>query len=144
MAGRPSKPVAANKKHLTNAEKEQREHFEQALLSGKKISERKRARGDDVAHAEFRRVLALMKAIGKDDALYSEQITDTQNSTLRRSSTRTLRILCATNCRFCPRSREKSGRLFRKPPMCAIRLMRIPPRLCVQTLKRLWRLITNL
>ena len=35
MAGRPSKPVAANKKHLTNAEKEQREHFEQALLSGK-------------------------------------------------------------------------------------------------------------
>ena len=74
MAGRPSKPVAANKKHLTNAEKEQREHFEQALLSGKKISERKRVRGDDVAHAEFRRVLALMKAIGKDDALYSEQI----------------------------------------------------------------------
>lgn len=72
--GRPSKPVAANRKHLTNAEKEQREHYEQALLSGKKITERKRVREDEVAHAEFRRVVALMRAIGKDDALYSEQI----------------------------------------------------------------------
>lgn len=72
--GRPSKPVAANRKHLTNAEKEQREHYEQALLSGKKITERKRVREDEVAHAEFRRVVALMRAIGKDDALYAEQI----------------------------------------------------------------------
>lgn len=72
--GRPSKPVATNRKHLTNAEKEQREHYEQALLSGKKITERKRVRADAVAHGEFRRVVALMRAIGKDDALYSEQI----------------------------------------------------------------------
>lgn len=72
--GRPSKPVAANHKHLTNAEKEQREHYEQALLSGKKITERKRVRADAAAHGEFRRVAALMRAIGKDDALYSEQI----------------------------------------------------------------------
>lgn len=72
--GRPSKPVATNRKHLTAAEKEQREHFEQALLSGKKITERKRVRADAVAHGEFRRVVALMRAIGKDDALYSEQI----------------------------------------------------------------------
>lgn len=74
MGGRPSKPVAANRKHLTNAEKEQREHYEQALLSGKKITERKRVRADAAAHGEFRRVVALMRAIGKDDALYSEQI----------------------------------------------------------------------
>lgn len=72
--GRPSKPVAANRKHLTSAEKEQREHYEQSLLSGKKITERKRVRADTVAHGEFRRVVALMRAIGKDDALYSEQI----------------------------------------------------------------------
>lgn len=46
MGGRPSKPVAVNKKHLTNAEKEQRLKFESALLSGKKITERKRVRED--------------------------------------------------------------------------------------------------
>ena len=74
MGGRPSKPVAGNKKHLTSAEKEQREYYEQALLSGKKITERKRVREDAVAHGEFRRVVALMKAIGKNDALYAEQI----------------------------------------------------------------------
>ena len=74
MGGRPSKPVAGNRKHLTNAEKEQREYYEQALLSGKKITERKRVREDAVAHGEFRRVVALMKAIGKNDALYAEQI----------------------------------------------------------------------
>lgn len=74
MGGRPSKPVAGNRKHLTNAEKEQREYYEQALLSGKKITERKRVREDAVAHGEFKRVVALMKAIGKNDALYAEQI----------------------------------------------------------------------
>ena len=74
MGGRPSKPVAANRKHLTSAEKEQREHYEQSLLSGKKITERRRVKNDAAAHAEYRRVVALMRAIGKDDALYSEQI----------------------------------------------------------------------
>ena len=72
MGGRPSKPVAATVKHLTNAEKEQRERYEQSLLSGKKITERKRVRADEIAHGEFRRVVALMRAIGKDDALYSK------------------------------------------------------------------------
>lgn len=74
MGGRPSKPVATNRKHLTNAEKEQRLKFESALLSGKKIAERKRVRGDETAHGEFKRVVGLMRAIGKDDALYSEQV----------------------------------------------------------------------
>ncbi len=74
MGGRPSKPVAVNRKHLTNAEKEQRLKYESALLSGKKIAERKRVREDETAHGEFKRVVSLMRAIGKDDALYSEQI----------------------------------------------------------------------
>ena len=74
MGGRPSKPVSVNKKHLTNAEKEQRLKFENALLSGHKITERKRVREDKTAHAEFKRVVGLMRAIGKDDALYSEQM----------------------------------------------------------------------
>lgn len=74
MGGRPSKPVSVNKKHLTNAEKEQRLKFENALLSGRKITERKRVREDKTAHAEFKRVVGLMRAIGKDDALYSEQM----------------------------------------------------------------------
>lgn len=74
MGGRPSKPVSTNRKHLTKAEIEQRSAAENSLLSGKKISERKRVKADAVAHAEYRRVVALMRAIGKDDALYSEQI----------------------------------------------------------------------
>lgn len=74
MGGRPSKPVSVNKKHLTNAEKEQRLKFENALLSGHKITERKRVREDKTAHTEFKRVVGLMRAIGKDDALYSEQM----------------------------------------------------------------------
>ena len=74
MGGRPSKPVSVNKKHLTSAEIEQRTRYEKSLLSGKKITERKRVKLDPLAHAEFRRVTALMRAIGKDDALYSEQI----------------------------------------------------------------------
>lgn len=74
MPGRPSKPVSTNKKHLTNAEKEQRSAAEKSLLSGKKIIERRRVKSDPAAHAEFKRVVQLMRAIGKDDALYAEQI----------------------------------------------------------------------
>ena len=57
--GRPSKPVSVNKKHLTNDEKEQRLKYESALLSGKKITERKRVREDKTAHTEFKRVVGL-------------------------------------------------------------------------------------
>lgn len=74
MGGRPSKPVSTNKKHLTNAEKEQRLKFENALLSGHKITERARVKADKTAHGEFKRVVGLLRAIGKDDALYSEQV----------------------------------------------------------------------
>ncbi len=74
VGGRPSKPVSTNKKHLTNAEKEQRLKFENALLSGHKITERARVKADKTAHGEFKRVVGLLRAIGKDDGLYSEQM----------------------------------------------------------------------
>lgn len=78
MGGRPSKPVGVltseKRSHRTKAELEQRSAAEKSLLSGKKITERRRVREDAVAHAEFKRVVQLMRAIGKDDALYSEQI----------------------------------------------------------------------
>ncbi len=78
MGGRPSKPVGVlvseGRSHRTKAELEQRAAAENSMLSGKKIAERKRVREDETAHGEFKRVVGLMRAIGKDDALYSEQI----------------------------------------------------------------------
>ncbi len=78
MGGRPSKPVGVlvseGRSHRTKAELEQRAAAENSMLSGKKITERKRVRADETAHGEFKRVVGLMRAIGKDDALYSEQI----------------------------------------------------------------------
>ena len=41
------------------------------MLSGRKGFERENVKADPVAHAEYKRVSALMKAVGKDDALYS-------------------------------------------------------------------------
>ena len=78
MGGRPSKPVGVleseKRSHRTKAELEQRSAAEKSLLSGKKITERRRVKDDPAAHAEFKRVVQLMRAIGKDDALYAEQI----------------------------------------------------------------------
>ncbi len=78
MGGRPSKPVGVlvseGRSHRTKAELKQRAAAENSMLSGKKIAERKRVRADETAHGEFKRVVGLMRAIGKDDALYSEQV----------------------------------------------------------------------
>ena len=71
---RGSKAVSAAKGHRTKAEIEQRQQAEQDMLSGKPLAEFPGVKGDPAAHAEFRRVAALMKAIGKDDALYSAAI----------------------------------------------------------------------
>ena len=71
---RGSKAVAAAKGHRTKAEIEAREQAEQDMLSGKRLSERDGVKSDPVAHSEFVRVAALMKAIGKDDALYSAAV----------------------------------------------------------------------
>lgn len=72
---RPSKPaaviVAEGKSHRTKAEIKAREAAEKSVLSGKPLYERPSVKKNKAAHAEFRRVLGLMRAIGKDDALYS-------------------------------------------------------------------------
>lgn len=75
---RPSKPVsvleAEKKSHRTKAELETRRKAESGLLSNKRLYERREVREDKTAHTEFQRVAKLMKAIGKDDALYSSGI----------------------------------------------------------------------
>ncbi len=75
---RPSKPaavIAAEKKsHKTKAELKARAEAEADLLSGERLSERQEVKDNKIAHAEFLRVSKLMKAIGKDDALYSSGI----------------------------------------------------------------------
>lgn len=68
---RGSKAVSAAAGHRTKAEITARTQAEQDMLSGKRAFERDTVKNDPVAHAEYRRVTALMKAIGKDDALYS-------------------------------------------------------------------------
>lgn len=68
---RGSKTVSAAAGHRTKAEIAARTQAEQDMLSGKCAFERDTVKGDPVAHAEYKRVTALMKAIGKDDALYS-------------------------------------------------------------------------
>lgn len=75
---RPSKAAAVlaqeGKSHRTKAEMEQRKSAEQAVLTGQKLKEQVDVRADAVAHAEFRRVLKIMAAIGKNDALYNAGI----------------------------------------------------------------------
>ena len=68
---RGSKSVVATTGHRTKAEKESRQQAEQDMLSGRKGFEHENVKADPVAHAEYKRVSALMKAVGKDDALYS-------------------------------------------------------------------------
>lgn len=76
--GRPSKPAAVleaeKKSHRTKAELEHRKEAEKKLQSSKKIYERREVKNDKTAHSEFMRVKKLMKAIEKDDALYSSGI----------------------------------------------------------------------
>ncbi len=75
---RPSKPAAVieaeNKSHRTKAELNARKESESGLLSKKKLQERSEVKNNKIAHSEFQRVSKLMKAIGKDDALYSSGI----------------------------------------------------------------------
>ena len=75
---RPSKPAsvieAEKKSHRTKAELEIRKNGEEALLSKQKLQERKEVKSNSVAHNAFLRVVKLMRAIGKDDALYSSGI----------------------------------------------------------------------
>ena len=67
---RGSKAISAAAGHRTKAEIAARREAEQDMLSGKKGFERANVKADPIAHTEFKRVSALMKAVGKDDALY--------------------------------------------------------------------------
>lgn len=75
---RPSKPAsvieAEKKSHRTKAELEIRKNGEEALLSKQRLQERSEVKNNKIAHSEFQRVSKLMRAIGKDDALYSSGI----------------------------------------------------------------------
>ena len=78
MAGRPPKPFTVlsteKRSHRTKAELAQRKNEEQALLSGQRLKESEEVRDNPVAHKEFRRVLKLLKAIQKNDAIYEQSI----------------------------------------------------------------------
>lgn len=75
---RPSKPVNLIRlegvSHRTKAELEQREKGEKALLTGKEMREAADVKADPFAHALWKRTNALLKAIGKNDALYEQVI----------------------------------------------------------------------
>ncbi len=68
---RGSKAAAATTGHRTKAEIAARQTAEQDMLSGKPAFERESVKNNPIAHKEYKRLTALMKAIGKDDALYS-------------------------------------------------------------------------
>ena len=76
--GRPSKPVAViteeKKSHRTKAELAVRADGEKTMLSGAELFERGEVKAHKVAHREFLRLNKLMKAIGKNDALYGPVI----------------------------------------------------------------------
>ena len=78
MAGRPPKPFTVlnseKKSHRTKAELAQRKNEEQSLLTGQKLKETKEVKENPVAHKEFRRLLKLLEAIQKNDAIYEQSI----------------------------------------------------------------------
>ena len=78
MGGRPSKPFTVlsseKKSHRTKAELAKRKSEEQALLTGQKLKENKEVKGNPVAHKEFRRIVKLLDAIQKNDAIYEQSI----------------------------------------------------------------------
>lgn len=78
--GRPSKStdvlISEGKSHRTKTELDQRAEAEQAALTNLKMRESAEVKSDPIAHAEFKRVTRLLKAVGKYDALYESVIND--------------------------------------------------------------------
>ena len=66
---RPSKAIGNTSGHRTNAEKAQREAAEKAAMTGIAIRERDEVKKNKSAHKEFVRIVELLKAVGKNDAL---------------------------------------------------------------------------
>lgn len=77
---RPSKSTdvlkADGKSHRTKAEMAQREAAEKALLTGITMRENADVKKDKVAHREYQRVIKILTAIGKNDALFESVIND--------------------------------------------------------------------
>lgn len=73
---RPSSCVGSIKKNLTKNEIKQREEAEIANLSGIPIRIFTEVKKDKIAKIEFERVVAIMSAVNKNDALYEAVIND--------------------------------------------------------------------
>ena len=73
---RPSNSAGTLKSHATKAEIKQRQEAETSALSGISIKENDDIKQDAIAHAEFKRVIRLLTAVGKNDALYEAVIND--------------------------------------------------------------------
>jgi hypothetical protein len=74
LPGRPTKPLSLVGGHRTKAEKAVRAKAESALLTGQTMREWKSTEDSPVAHKHFIRIRKLLKAIGKNDALYESAI----------------------------------------------------------------------
>jgi len=74
----PPKPFvvlkAEGKSHRTKKELKLREEGEKALATGVALKERPEVKSNPVAHKEFLRLNKLLKAIGKNDAIYEAVI----------------------------------------------------------------------
>jgi hypothetical protein len=70
----PPKPFSVlkseKKSHRTKSELKQREQGEAALSTGVALKERPEVRRNPISHKEFKRINALLKNIGKNDAIY--------------------------------------------------------------------------
>ena len=73
---RPSKAIANTKRHNTKSETLQREAAEKAALTGIPIRESAEVKTNAIAHGEYLRVIELLSAAGKNDALYEAVIND--------------------------------------------------------------------
>lgn len=73
---RPSKSIDTISKNLTKEEIEQRKQAENAALSGIEIREFEEVANDEVSHKEFERVIELLNAVGKNDAMFEATIND--------------------------------------------------------------------
>lgn len=71
---RGSKAIDNTSGHRTKAEIESRKAAESAQLTGVKCFERAAVKQDIVAHTEYKRLVALLQKIGKNDALYGASI----------------------------------------------------------------------
>ena len=75
---RPSKSSdvieSEGRSHRTKSEMQTRKNAEKSLVTGVALRERSEVKGNPTAHTEFLRVNALLKKIGKNDAIYEAAI----------------------------------------------------------------------